>query len=117
MREGVPADEVLGELVDVLDGQPAYADSYLDERWMRTLEAAAGAPPLVRVRHIDALLETLGVGKDEVRRALEAVNQLPIGRHRAGEDARWLQALVSRLQPPVGPPAEAKARDKVAALA
>ena len=97
-REGLPAEVVLDELRAVLRGQPAYADSYLDARWMRLLEAAAGAPPLVDVRHIDALVDRLGVDDGVVFRAIAAADARPFRRHRAAEDARWLQAVAVELQ-------------------
>ncbi len=103
-RDGLPAGQVLDEVAEVLRGRPAYADSYLDAGWMRTLEAAGQAPPLVSVRHIDALIHQLDLPDPVVTRAVAEVAALPFRRHRAGEDARWLQALAGRLT------AEAQAR-------
>jgi len=102
-RDGLPAEVVLDELRAVLRGQPAYADSYLDARWMRLLEAAAGALPLVDVRHIDALVDRLGIDDAGVARALQAANAGAFRRHRAADDARWLQALVMGFQAEAAP--------------
>ncbi|MBV9511029.1 MAG: hypothetical protein JO303_12190 [Caulobacteraceae bacterium] len=96
VREGRPAGEVVGELGQILAGQPAYADSYLDADWMRTLEMAAGVRPSIEVRHIDALINTLDLDDVAVAQAvLAAGDDGP--RHRAGPDAVWLQALVRGL--------------------
>jgi hypothetical protein len=97
MDEGVPAQDVLFELTAALGGRPAVADSYLDESWMRTLERAVGAPPLVRVQHIHGLIDQWSVANDAVLSALSETNALPWRRHRAAEDALRLQALVARL--------------------
>ncbi|MDO8409391.1 MAG: hypothetical protein Q7S93_04960 [Phenylobacterium sp.] len=97
VRDGVPAREVLGELTAVVGDQLLFADSYLDAGWMRVLETAAGTPPLLRVYHIDALIDRLKVSDETVSRIVYDLARLPFRRHRAGEDARWLQALAARL--------------------
>jgi hypothetical protein len=101
-REGLPAERVLDELAELARGHELFADSYLDAGWMRTLEIAAGASARVRVQHIEALIHRLGVGDEALRRALAEVDGLMLRRHRAAEDARWLQALVARLQSAAG---------------
>lgn len=110
LREGLPAERVLDELAELVRGREVFADSYFDATWMRTLEAAAGAPPRVQVQHIEALIERLKIGDDHVRRALAEVDRLPFGRHRAGADARRLQALAARLQAHAAPESAAFAR-------
>ena len=98
VRDGLPAARVLADLAQVVGSRPVFADSYLDAGWMRTLEAAVGAPPLVRVRHIDALIDTLGLDDQAVARAVAEAHAQAIPRHRAGDDARWLQGLAALLE-------------------
>lgn len=99
-RDGLPAAEVLTALRAAVGYQPVYADSYFDAAWMRTLEAAAGAPPMLKVDHVEALIHRWDVSDATVARALAEVSELPFRRHRAAEDARWLQALVTRFDNP-----------------
>lgn len=102
IEAGRPAAEVLDELATAMQGRPAYADSYLDATWMCTLEAAAGAPPLVRIRHIDALIDALHLNDAGVARALSAAADPTRRRHRAGDDALWLQIFAQALAQEAG---------------
>jgi hypothetical protein len=97
MADGWPAADVLAAVTRVVGGQPVYADCYLDAGWMRTLEMAAGAPPLIRVRHIDAFIDSLSLDDQAVSRAVLAAGDPSLRRHRAGDDALWLQSLASEL--------------------
>lgn len=97
LREGLDAERVLDELADVVCGCEVIADSYFDAHWMRTLEAASGAPQRVRIQHVEALVDRLKISDDVVRRIVAEVDRLPFRRHRAGDDAHRLQALVTRL--------------------
>lgn len=96
-RDGLPATVVLDELRAALGDRPAYVDSYFDARWMRTLETAAGAPPLIKVLHIDALMSQWNVKEATVARAVAEANRLRLRRHTARGDAIWLQVFVQAL--------------------
>lgn len=103
VRDGLPVERVLDELTAVVARREVFADSYYDANWMRTLEIAAGAPPLLRIQHIEALIHRLNIEDATLKTALAEVERRPFTRHRAGEDARWLYALAEHLEGEVEP--------------
>ncbi|WP_198350920.1 3'-5' exonuclease family protein [Flavisphingomonas formosensis] len=96
--EGLPVERVVAELREVLRGARVFADSYLDAEWMKTLAAAARTPVPASVGHIEEILVALGASARDVAEADAALETLAFGRHRAGEDARRLYALIEELR-------------------
>lgn len=96
--EGRPAAVVAAELTEILQGRLVIADSYLDDDWMRTLMAAAGRPPPTRIVHVDALADRLDLTFEEVVGCVAAADAHGFRRHRAGDDAQWLAALLSAMK-------------------
>jgi DNA polymerase III epsilon subunit-like protein len=97
-RAGMSVDRVLDELAEAVGGCKVVADSYCDVTWMRTLERAAGAPERVRVQHVDALIHQLKISDADAWLIAAETDLLNLRRHRAADDARRLQALVTRLR-------------------
>ncbi len=96
--EGLSIETVGAELAEVLRGRRAIADSYLDDYWMRTLMAAAGRMRHPSIEHIDTIIDQLGLKDNEVRACVATLEQQAFRRHRAGDDARWLAALIAALR-------------------
>lgn len=93
-REGQAADVVLAELIAAVGGRRIVADSLIDQYWLETLAAAAGAPVPFRIDHVALLLEERGVDERRVAAAMGIADARFPARHRARSDALWLQALV-----------------------
>jgi len=102
LAEGLPAGQVVAELQEALRGARVFADSYLDAEWMATLAAAARAPLPAKVGHIEEILAALGASGHDVAEADAALDAQRFGRHRAGEDARRLFALIEELRERAG---------------
>ena len=98
MAEGLPVETVATELAEALHGKRVFADSYLDGEWMATLAAAAQAPLPARVGHLEEIVATLGASGRTVAEIDAALDAQGFARHRAGEDARRLYALIEGLR-------------------
>lgn len=96
LAEGGPVDAVVSELVEAIGDARVFADSHLDAAWMGTLARAAGVPPIA-IGHVEELVARAGASDEELRKTVEAADRLPVGRHRAGDDARWLRGLIDGL--------------------
>jgi DNA polymerase III epsilon subunit-like protein len=97
-RDGRPAHEVLAELGEAVRGHRVIADSMLDRDWLAALASAAARPAPCRIDHVAELFDELGATPDAVATARGRADRLPLKRHRAGDDARWLAGLITCLQ-------------------
>jgi hypothetical protein len=98
IEDGLPVETVAAELAEALRGRRVFADSYLDGEWMATLAAAAQVALPARVGHLEEILVTLGVSGRAVAEMDAALDAQGFARHRAGEDARRLYALIEGLR-------------------
>ena len=98
IERGRPVESVAAELAVALHGCRVFADSWLDGEWMTTLASAAGAPLPARVGHLEEIVVALGATNVSVAEIDAELESRPFGRHRAGEDARRLYALIEELQ-------------------
>jgi hypothetical protein len=96
--EGQPIESVARQLDASVQRHHLFADSYIDDYWMRTLMTAAERPRHPRVDHIDALIDKIGLSDDQVRACVTAADSHGLPRHRAGDDARWLALLIAELR-------------------
>lgn len=96
-RDGLPAREVAKALADAVADAGVVADSALDDLWFRTLCEAAGVPAFTRVRTVAELFDAHGFASETIFDALHRVDAIGLHRHRAGDDARWLAALLAEL--------------------
>ncbi len=74
--EGLPAAQVLVELVHTIGGRRVLADSHLDDDWFRTLCRAAGTPPPFRIGHIRELTDVLATTPEEIGVATAVADRL-----------------------------------------
>ncbi|MET0363600.1 MAG: hypothetical protein ABW169_03005 [Sphingobium sp.] len=97
LEYGLPAVQVMDELVRAVAGRRLIADSAIDQYWLETLAAAAGqgAPPVID--HIALLLDEWRVSADEVAAAQARADRLQSRRHRAADDAHWLGLVLAGL--------------------
>ncbi|MDV3480102.1 hypothetical protein [Sphingobium yanoikuyae] len=96
-RDGMPVEQVAIELRDALSGACVVADSPIDGHWLRTLEAAAQIGPIATIVELRSLLDDRSISSAAVFDAIKRVDALPLKRHRAGDDARWLATLLTEL--------------------
>ena len=98
LRHGRSAAEVAREINERLRGQTVYCDSwYHDFNWLSRLYDAAGTSPSFHLEDLRALLNQEQT--DNWRATKESVlNEFNLPRHRASNDARVLQATLTRLQ-------------------
>jgi hypothetical protein len=96
-REGLPASVVAEQLVRALAGHRVIADSTIDAYWLAALAKAANIFPPAKIEYIGTLFDELGTTSSEILLAQTQVDRLAFRRHRAGEDARWLFALIQIL--------------------
>jgi hypothetical protein len=97
LRDGQPVDEVASALGKVLKGHRIIADSSIDNYWLETLATAANIAPPAKIEHISGVLEELGSTNDEIITAQAILTRQGFKRHRAGDDAKWLSALIQLL--------------------
>jgi DNA polymerase III epsilon subunit-like protein len=97
LREGLPAAAVAAQLGKVLAGHRVIADSTIDAYWYATLAKAANVLPSAEIEYIGALFDALGTTSSDILLAQTQVDRMGFRRHRAGEDARWLFALIQTL--------------------
>ena len=103
LQEGQPADQILAELTIAVQGRRVVADSPLDQYWLDTLAAAAGAPSPFRIDHIAALFDEQQADEARIAAAVSCADARGIVRHRAAGDALWLAAVVEHLATPTRP--------------
>ncbi len=96
--EGQSAAQVLAELVDATRGRRVVADSLVDQYWLDTLAAAAGAPSPLAITHVTTLFDELGVDAHHIADAMAIADGQGTTRHRAAGDARWLWALIAHVR-------------------
>lgn len=108
-RHGRPADEVLAELAEAAHGHRVIADSGLDRDWLEALASVALRPPPCRIDHVVTLFDELGSSGEAIATARAVADRLPLRRHRAGDDAKWLAGLIGCLWQDA---ARARARDR-----
>ena len=97
-RDGIPVERVAVELVQALGGAQVIADSPIDAYWLETLYEAAAQPCPVAIQCVSEILPESGLKSDVIFDAQIRIDALGFGRHRAGEDARWLAALLMELE-------------------
>lgn len=97
VRDGLPPAQVLAELIDAIGGRRVVADSRLDQYWLDTLAAAAGAPTPFTIDHAATLFDEQGVDAPRISAAVAFADLQGAIRHRAMGDARWLSALLRHL--------------------
>lgn len=96
-RNGLPAKQVVAELVAAIDNAVLVADSSIDAYWLDTLGLAAGVTPLCKVTEIGEIFDRLGLPSAQILSAVDRVYARNLRRHRAGEDALWLAAVLEEL--------------------
>lgn len=97
-RSGLPAAQVAMELAAAVQGRRLIADSRLDESWLALLMEAAPGTGLPPVAHVSDVMAELRTTETEIDAACSDLARYPFRRHRAAEDARWLHALLTKLQ-------------------
>lgn len=101
LARGLPAERVMADLMEAVDGRRLVADSTLDQYWLDTLAAAAsgaagsGAVPVID--HAAVLLDAWTVSADQVDLARQQADRRQPLRHRAAYDAEWLHLVLSAL--------------------
>lgn len=96
-REGAPVEQVLTELGMVVAGRRVVADSLIDQYWLDTLAAAAGFGAPFIIGHAGALFDEQGADEPRISAAIAYADASSPARHRAGDDARWLAALIASI--------------------
>jgi hypothetical protein len=97
LREGEPVGDVANALRQALTGHRVIADSWIDAYWLETLAAAAGTFLPSKIGHISTVMDELGSTAQEIIAAQAELDYQGFRRHRAGDDARWLSALIGIL--------------------
>lgn len=97
-REGLPVTVVLAELVAATQGRRVIADSLIDQYWLDTLAAAAGAPTPFTIQHVVTLFDEQGADEARVGAAVAFADGQGATRHRAAGDALWLSALIAHVR-------------------
>jgi len=97
-RDGIPVERVAVELAQALGGAQVIADSPIDAYWLETLYEAAAQPCPVEIQCVSEILRESGLASGVIFDAQTRIDALGFGRHRAGEDARWLAALLMELE-------------------
>ncbi|MBZ9647765.1 MULTISPECIES: hypothetical protein [Sphingomonadaceae] len=97
-REGLPVTVVLAELVAATQGRRVVADSLIDQYWLDTLAAAAGAPTPFTIQHVVTLFDEQGADEARVGAAVAFADGQGATRHRAAGDALWLSALIAHVR-------------------
>ncbi|WCP12708.1 hypothetical protein sphantq_01110 [Sphingobium sp. AntQ-1] len=95
--EGQPAAVVLAELAGATQGRRVVADSLIDQYWLDTLAAAAGAPTPFTIQHVATLFDEQGADERRIIAAMAFADGQGATRHRAAGDALWLSALIAHL--------------------
>lgn len=104
--EGLPASVVLAELVAATQGHRVVADSLIDQYWLDTLAAAAGAPSPFTIHHVATLFDEVRADDVRVAAAVAFADGQGVARHRAAADALWLAALIDHIRGVVAPASE-----------
>ena len=97
LKEGEPVGDVASALRQALKGRRVIADSWIDAYWLETLAAAAGTFLPSKIGHISTVMDELGSTAQEIISAQTELDCQGFRRHRAGDDARWLSALIGIL--------------------
>ncbi len=104
VREGLPANVVLAQLIAAVGTNRVVADGLIDQYWLDTLADAAGAPRPFRIDHVSLVIDESRAGESAIRAAVDQADQRHPVRHRARDDARWLSAVVEYLHAPAAMP-------------
>jgi len=98
LKHGKPLNEVAAKLNEILQDKTVYSDAWSwDVTWLNRLYKQAGLTMQFRVSPLEIIMNEAQVDIwDEVRNQVE--KELQIARHRASNDALWIQQtyLVSR---------------------
>lgn len=97
-RQGLSPAIVFDELTRAVAGKRIIADSTLDALWWNTLADAAGSNYRSPIEHIGAVLGELGAPSELVFDAQREADLHSPGRHRAGDDARWLWLVLTTIR-------------------
>ena len=111
---GLPPVRVLAELGSSVSGGRIFADSTLDDDWLRTLARAAGVRPPFRVGHFATLLDELGTTPAEMAEAEAAAAAADLRPHRAADDAARLGLMIGALAAAAGRRAGARPLERAA---
>ena len=93
--EGWPVEAVLAELALAARGRRVIADSLIDQYWLDTLAAAAGAASPFRIDHVSTLFDERAIDEARIGAAVAYADAQGVERHRAAGDALWLAALIA----------------------
>lgn len=96
-RDGLPARDVAQALAAAVGDAYLVSDSPIDHDWLRTLCEAAGMPIFTHVHTVGELFDARGLASGPILDAVARVEGLGLRRHRAGDDARWLAAVLAEL--------------------
>lgn len=95
--EGMPVETVLAELVAATHGRRIVADSLIDQYWLDTLAAAAGAASPFQIDHVASLFDAEGADEERIAAAVAYADARGAERHRAAGDALWLHAVIGHV--------------------
>ncbi|HEX7873212.1 MAG TPA: hypothetical protein VF475_09895 [Sphingobium sp.] len=96
-NRGLPARQVMEELLCAVAGCRLVADSAIDQYWLETLAAAAGYREAPIIHHVAQVLDEWHVSADEVAASRVRADRLQPRRHRAADDAHWLGLVLADL--------------------
>ncbi|TCM18624.1 hypothetical protein EDF56_104154 [Novosphingobium sp. PhB165] len=94
--DGLPARQVLAEVIEFVDGCSVYSDAELDEYWLEVLCQTLGTALPFPIRYLGEWMMDRGYTRPQVVAALEEAKQRLPKEHLAREDAKRL-AMVVRL--------------------
>ncbi len=92
--EGLPVEAVFEKLTAAVKGCRVVADSVIDQYWLETLAAAAGAAAPFFIDHVSAVLDEHGADEQRICAAVAFADERHPVRHRARCDAEWLACLI-----------------------
>lgn len=95
--EGQGVDVVLAQLAACVADVRVVADSMIDQYWLDTLAAAAGAVAPFTIDHVSQLLDEHRADEAQIAAAVDWANRLCPARHRAASDAQWLATLIAHV--------------------
>ena len=102
-RDGLCPARVFAELTEAVAGKRVIADSTIDSIWWNTLADAAGSDHPSPIEHVSVLLGQFNAPSELVFEAQRKADMRSPGRHRAGDDARWLWLVLSTIEETLHP--------------
>ena len=79
-------------------GAQVIADRPIDAYWLETLYEVAAQPCPVEIQCVSKILRECALASGVIFDIQTRIDALGFGRHRAGEGARWLAALLGELE-------------------